>query len=169
MLSSVSAQNSKRADILIAAGFICGCGAYFICAPLWLLKTRSQAGMAEVIPPTTLGYWVGCSPLVLRGALLSGGQMLGYDGTKSFFKDPQNTLPVFSLSDGPTLHVISAIVAAFFAATLSAPADVTMCRMQTGGVHTTSLRKTASHLWMTGGPMAFFRGWTANFCRLAPT
>ena len=75
--------SSVRPDLMAVAGLTSGSLAYFVSAPLFLFKTRSQAsaqlGAASVpaLPPTFGGYWVGCTPMVVRGALLTAGQMAG--------------------------------------------------------------------------------------------
>ena len=88
---------AARPDQMMLAGLASGSVAYAFAAPLWLLKTRSQAaaqlGRAEPLPRSPLGYWLGCSPLVVRGALLTSGQMAGYDATKRLCRD--------RLGDGP--------------------------------------------------------------------
>eukprot|EP00913_Durusdinium_trenchii_P020813 g19552.t1 len=71
------------------------------------------------------------------------------------------------LQDDPMLHVAAAACAGFSAATLSAPADVVMTRYQSSSGQT--LLRCAGHVLEEGGPAGFFRGWTANFFRLAPT
>jgi hypothetical protein len=46
--------------------------------------------------------------------MLSAGQFLGYDGTKTLLKKN-------GISDSPALHVAASVVAAFLATTFSAP------------------------------------------------
>jgi hypothetical protein len=71
------------------------------------------------------GVFRGATPLVVRGACLSAGNMLGYDGTKTWFKTT-GTLP-----DGALLHVIASVVSAGCATLLGAPADNAMTLVQT--------------------------------------
>ena len=66
--------------------------------------------------------------MVVRGSLLAAGQMLGYDGVKTYCKK-NGTLP-----DGPVLHVGASIAAAFFSCSFSAPADIVMTRYQASSV-----------------------------------
>jgi hypothetical protein len=61
------------------------------------------------------GLWRGACPLVVRGALLASGQMLGYDGLKTYCKREA------IMTDGPALHVAASIAAAFFSCSFSAP------------------------------------------------
>ena len=79
-------QAPSGAD-MAAAGLLTGAVAYLAATPLWLVKTRAQAhaassvaATARLLPATLPGAWRGCTPLVIRGACLSSGQMLGYDG-----------------------------------------------------------------------------------------
>jgi len=158
------------------AGLVSGSLGYLSSAPLWLMKTRMQASaQLKTTPswPHSLGgFWLGCGPLVVRGALLSAGQMSGYDGTKKMLLLRQ------MLADGPILHVLSATAAALCAATLSAPADVVQTRLQSlgqsqrGGMstqQTTSVSECVAAVVQERGVLGFFRGWTVNVARLAPT
>jgi len=102
---------------------------------------------------------------VLRGALLTSGQMLGYDGTKTKAKE-------LGASDSIVLHVAAATVGGFCAATLSAPADTLLTQLQSAGQRGKaygSILECATSMLKDAGPGVFFRGWTANFMRLAPT
>jgi hypothetical protein len=157
------------------SGFLTGALAYFIAAPLWTLKTRSQANaqkasegvaLTPLHPQRLTGYWVGCGPLVIRGALLTSGQLLGYDATKRLARSQ-------GLPEGPAVHVGAAIVAGFLAATFSAPADVLMTRLQSSlpaqGARRTGLVPLAQMIWRDEGVRGFGRGWSVNVLRLAPT
>eukprot|EP00966_Prymnesium_polylepis_P082141 1902799-Prymnesium_polylepis.1 len=107
----------------------------------------------------------GATPLVVRGALLSGGQQLGYDGTKTWCKRER------VLADGAAMHVTASVVAAFMATTFAAPFDILQTRFQSGGVggrKWDSLAQCARAMVAEGGPMIFFRGWVPFFARVAP-
>eukprot|EP00435_Cladocopium_sp_Y103_P029284 s1487_g7.t1 len=168
-------KNSKSGASMLGAGLAAGSVAYFIGAPFWLVKTRLQAAQqfiaegrktpalafAEVYPDARSDQKrFRCSPLIARGALLTAGQMLGYDGTKTIARE-------CGFADAPAVHVTAATVAGFSAASLSAPADTVLTQYQSrGGL---SLLRCAEQMWQERGVAAFFRGWTANFLRLAPT
>lgn len=62
--------------------------------------------------------WKGTVPLASRGALLTIGQMLGYDGTKTIAKE------YYGYQDAPPLHILSSITASFLASAFSAPVDL---------------------------------------------
>ena len=81
--------------------------------------------------------------------------------------------PAFAiLDDGPALHVVASVAAAFWSSTLSVPADVLMTRYQTAaqqrGIAYRGIGHCAASIASTEGPRVFFRGWTPLFCRLAP-
>ena len=63
----------------------------------------------------------GTGALVARGATLSAGQQLGYDGMKTYCKKS-------GMEDGPLLHISASIAGAFMAANTSTPPDVVMTR-----------------------------------------
>ena len=158
---------SVEPHMMATAGLISGSLAYFLSAPLWLIKTRFQAaaqigGTGGIRWPATLwGYWVGCTPLVVRGAMLTSGHMAGYDGTKRFARSRD------WIREGPLLHVFAAMVAGVAAATLSAPADVFQTRMQSGS--SASAMQCIADVWRADGPIGFFRGWSVNCLRRVPT
>ena len=158
------------------AGLLSGSLGYFVAAPLLLLKTRAQAavqgGVALEYPTGALGYWRGSGPMVVRGALLTSGNLMGYDATKTACKRSG------VMEDGFALHAFAACAAGICAATLSAPADVLQTRMQmsqrmaTDGGSKTSGALTCVREIMRApdGPiLGFFRGWTVSVARLIPT
>ena len=111
------------------------------------------------------GAWHGATPLVVRGALLSGGQQLGYDGTKTLCKREG------WLADGVTMHVTASVTAAFVATTFAAPFDILQTRFQSGqadGRRWESLAQCVRAMLAEGGPAILFRGWVPFFARVAP-
>ena len=147
------------------SGFVSGSLAYLIAAPLFLLKTRGQAAAQTkrslVWPGAPLEFWTGATPLVARGALLTAGQMMGYDGTKKVCRQRG------WLDEGPALHLAAAVAGAFCAASFSAPADVLQTRLMSGGAN--SMLAGARAIALAEGPAGFFRGWGVNVMRLIPT
>lgn len=180
--------------VMFGAGLLCGSIGYFVAAPLILLKVRAHAAAqlrgsggappALVVPSSLAGFWLGSSPMVVRGALLTAGQMAGYDGAKRVGR-------ARGVSDGPGLHVLAAVVAGLSAATVSAPADMVQTRMQSAAqeVCTARVALTARDgladapplgpapgmlaavrlIAEEGGASAFFRGWSLSVLRLIPT
>lgn len=159
------AGDQLRPDLMAISGLLTGSLAYFIAAPTYLLKVKQQASVQLKTdlpwPSTISGFWHGCGPLVVRGALITAGQMAGYDGTKKV------CLRHGILQDGPFLHVAAATVAGFSACTFSAPADVVQTRLQSGVG--TSIMSCVQSIMRDNGVPGFFRGWTANVLRLVPT
>lgn len=159
---------AMRPDLMALSGFISGSLAYFAAAPLFLLKTRGQAaaqtGSQLEYPSSLQGYWRGSGPMVIRGALLTAGNMMGYDATKKLCTQ------FGVMSDGPALHVCAATAAAFCAATASAPADVLQTRMQSNSSgQSGGAVRCASAIFRADGIPGFFRGWTISVARLVPT
>jgi len=172
VLSPVERHSASVAPaVMMASGLISGTVGYFVAAPLFLLKVRAHAApqlrlaggcrAAPAVPSTLAGYWHGSGPLVARGALLTAGQMAGYDSSKRAARSS-------GVPDGPLLHALAAVVAGFSAATLSAPADVVQTRMQSAAQHQTVL-STIGAIAREGGARAFYRGWGLSVARLVPT
>ncbi|CAK0815411.1 unnamed protein product, partial [Prorocentrum cordatum] len=152
-----AAAEAWRSSVMVLSGFLSGALAYVVATPLWLLKTRAQtaaqlhsegrAPSREVIlPRTARGYYRGAGPLVLRGALVTAGQMFGYDYAKGSLKGAG------LLADGPALHVVAGAAAGFWASTLSAPADVVMTRYQIPAAVEPSLPACVALVWREPGP-----------------
>lgn len=158
------------ADAMLLGGLFAGSSAYFIAAPLWFVKTRLQTAVQaqseganpRAMPLHVLEYWRGCTPLVVRGALLSTGQMVGYDFTKRTCKRKG------WLEEGSQLQLLGSCVGGICAATYSAPADVLMSRYLASGEQM-GLLQCGYKIWCEGGVLGFFRGWSMNVARLGPT
>mmetsp|Transcript_36646 Transcript_36646/g.42586 ORF Transcript_36646/g.42586 Transcript_36646/m.42586 type:complete len:343 (+) Transcript_36646:163-1191(+) len=174
-------ESEKRLSHMLLAGFSTGFVGYVATAPFHLVKTFIQAekglevvGRSKISPffGTLISLakkngipslWNGCIPLGARGALFTSGQMLGYDGFKTFAKDYLN------LSDSPRLHIISSISAAFGASVLSAPADMVMAKyMSNQGKSGINTLQCMSLIYKEGGIHGFWRGWAVSFIRLCP-
>ena len=157
-----------RPDLMALSGLLSGCVGYLLSTPLFLLKVRAQAsaetGKRPLLPRTILGYWLGSSPTVARGALLTAGQMAGYDATKRAGRQ-------MGVRDGPTLIACAACTAGLAAATLSAPADVVTTHMQSDAHRgaTASIVGSAQEVVERGGWRGLFRGWSVSVARLVPT
>ena len=99
---------------------------------------------------------------MVRGGLLTAGQLMGYDATKKVCRKH------LAASDGPLLHVCAASVAALCAATFAAPADVLQTKVMAGG-GAGGVLGCAAAIRNAEGLAGFFRGWTMSFARLLPT
>lgn len=163
--------------VMILSGLSVGCLSYFLTTPLWSAKTRMQSRIANGPQPFVenqpgmfrliikdfkesgvTGAWRGATPLVARGGLLTAGQMLGYDFTKSRAK-------IYGFNEGPAMHFVASAVSALCASVICLPADVLLTRYVSSS-RDKSLQSCALELWQE---RAFFRGWSILFIRMLPT
>ena len=140
-------DGEKPLFIMVASGSTVGAIGYGVACPVYQIKTLQQAesgfinakGIFETGARTgekpmfpgliqSLGLlrtegtlYRGVGTLMARGACMSAGQNLGYDGCKTFFKKQ-------GMEDSPILHVFAAVTGAFFGATFSTPADLVMTK-----------------------------------------
>lgn len=176
----VGSEGKKGGASMFAAGLVSGGIGYGISTPAWQLKTRLQAGLEStplyrnlldgtitiVKEEGVLGLYRGCSALIVRGALMNAGNTLGYDLTKTMCKSGTPMIP-----EGPVLHFVASVVAAFLSSTFSVPADFVMTRFQSAhqmGRSYPGVLSCCTTLLREEGPRAFFRGWTPLFVRVAP-
>lgn len=144
--------------------------------PFFACKTRIQvrgAGEGSSMLTELLAMWreggfrslyAGSSALMVRGGLISAGQLGGYDLGK-------RTLRSHGVPEGPTFHLICSLVAAGSAAALSTPPDVVLNRFQGDavlGVRHGSVAACTAAVVRQGGILALWRGMGPNFARLAP-
>lgn len=192
LLRSVGATE-KNASVMMAAGLLAGAAGYLASSPVFQIKTLAQAEAGLIVDGTlatgasagkrprfhgrsllaglaTLradrALWRGSGTLMVRGALLSAGMQVGYDGCKTFARKKR------WLDDGPLLHGISACAGAFGACAFSTPADVVMTRFQAAGMNGANKYPTVAHcaadILKQDGPAAFYRGFTPFVVRLGP-
>jgi hypothetical protein len=187
-------DSGKSGYTMAMAGFLSGAVGYGLSTPFFLMKTRLQAeagrvgadgilqtgarkgkrpqyrhmahGFSEIIKNEGfLQLYRGGTALVIRGALLTAGQQLGYDGTKTFVKNKE------LMDDTPVLHVMASIIAGFMMSTFSAPADILMTRYQCApmmGIRYKNLWHCAVSIAQKEGVATFYRGWWPFFLRVAP-
>lgn len=188
--NSIGKKTHNKNGIQMAlAGLSCGAFAYFITTPFHLIKTMIQAernligpnglyvdgpragtkaqmtgllsGMEQIVKEHGIvGLWRGCIPLTARGATFTGGQLVGYDGFKTFCKSHD------LLQDGPLLHAIAGVVAAACATLTATPADYTMSRYMASNEKSVSV--VIRQIYSEGGIAGFWRGSMINFCRSTP-
>jgi hypothetical protein len=181
-------SSSKNGVHMILAGSIVGSIAYFITTPFHLIKTLSQAeagatttrglylygpragmkpyitglrsGLVQIVADQGYrGLWRGWAPLSIRGAMFTSGQMLGYDGCKTFCK-------YHDMQDGPILHTISSIVAALGATILSTPPDYVMARYMSNS--NLALSSIVQQIYKEHGILGFWKGSSISFFRVTP-
>ena len=176
----------KNAGVMFVAGLLAGAVGYLVSSPVYQVKTLAQAeaGLVEngvftsgasvgkapryaslVQGLATLkrdGHlWRGAGALVVRGALLSAGMQVGYDGFKTWAKRRG------VLEDGPVLHGLAACAGGVGAGICATPADVVMTRYQASSTYRSAVGAAADIL-RKDGVLAFYRGFTPFVVRLGP-
>lgn len=166
-----------------AAGLCTGAFSNAACCPFFQAKNRLQAeaqlgssvGTANsrsllrelqliVQESGASGLYRGVPALFMRGGLIAGGQLFGYDSSKRF-------LAKYGLPEGPAVHVLASSVSAVTAVIASAPADVVLNRYQAAprvGKHYSSLFAVAVELFRQEGPTAFYKGVVPNIMKFLP-
>mmetsp|Transcript_13061 Transcript_13061/g.24683 ORF Transcript_13061/g.24683 Transcript_13061/m.24683 type:complete len:299 (-) Transcript_13061:52-948(-) len=170
---------SRSPKTAFMAGLCTGSLANAACCPFFQAKNRLQAqsgslGLESRSLPQELvaivresglpGLYRGVPALFMRGGLIAGGQLFGYDTTKRFLVQQ-------GVSEGPVVHLCSSSVSAVTAVMASAPADVVLNRYQAGpslGKHYTSLFAVAAELARNEGPLAFYKGVVPNIMKFLP-
>ncbi|CAJ1345118.1 unnamed protein product [Effrenium voratum] len=173
--STTGADRSPKTAFL--AGLCTGSLANSVCCPFFQAKNRLQAQssaserrslLGELVAITNesgfTGLYRGVPALFMRGGLIAGGQLFGYDTTKRF-------LVAQGVQEGPVVHLASSSVSAVTAVMASAPADVVLNRYQAGpriGKSYGSLLEVASELARNEGPLAFYKGVVPNVIKFLP-
>jgi len=185
LLKAVGATE-KHAGVMFVAGLLAGAVGYLVSSPVYQVKTLAQAeaGLLEngvFATGASLGkapryaslvqglatlkrdghLWRGAGALVVRGALLSAGMQVGYDGFKTWAK--RRGL----LEDGPLLHGLAACAGGVGAGVCATPADVVMTRYQASSTYRSAVGAAADIL-RKDGVLAFYRGFTPFVVRLGP-
>ena len=176
----------KNAGVMFVAGLLAGAVGYLVSSPVYQVKTLAQAeagllkngvftsgasvGKAPRYASLVQGLatlkrdghlWRGAGALVVRGALLSAGMQVGYDGFKTWAK--RRGL----LEDGPLLHGLAACAGGVGAGVCATPADVVMTRYQASSTYRSAVGAAADIL-RKDGVLAFYRGFTPFVVRLGP-
>ena len=176
----------KNAGVMFVAGLLAGAVGYLVSSPVYQVKTLAQAeagllengvfatgasvGKAPRYASLVQGLatlkrdghlWRGAGALVVRGALLSAGMQVGYDGFKTWAKRRG------ALEDGPVLHGLAACAGGVGAGVCATPADVVMTRYQASSTYRSAVGAAADIL-RKDGVLAFYRGFTPFVVRLGP-
>ena len=185
LLNAVGATE-KHAGVMFVAGLLAGAVGYLVSSPVYQVKTLAQAeagllengvftsgasvGKAPRYASLVQGLgtlkrdghlWRGAGALVVRGALLSAGMQVGYDGFKTWAKRRG------VLEDGPVLHGLAACAGGVGAGICATPADVVMTRYQASSTYGSAFGAAADIL-RKDGVLAFYRGFTPFVVRLGP-
>jgi solute carrier family 25 (mitochondrial uncoupling protein), member 8/9 len=168
----------------LAAGAVSGVTAAALTNPLDLVKTRVQAPRAPGVPKPTAaaalravlqqngvrGLWSGTAPAAARAAVQTAAQCGAYDGAKRVL------LRTARVEDGPAAHFAASAVTGLVVTTATAPFDVVKVRMyaaadaaaKSGATRRLSPLAAAADLVRSEGPLALWKGWTAQYARLGP-
>ena len=108
------------------------------------------------------GLWVGWGPNVMRNSIINAAEIASYDQYKEFTTQ--------TLGFNPTAfytHFFCAFGAGFNAVIVGSPVDVLKTRMMNATPDQPSNPLSLSARILTSeGPLAFYKGFTANFMRL---
>ena len=171
-LEGVAGSSPATASV---AGFGTGMLSNGLMCPFFACKTRLQVrsgGAGSMLPELAAlwgdggfrGLYAGVSALVVRGGLISAGQLGGYDFGK-------RTLRSRGMTEGPAFHLICSLIAAASAAALSTPPDVVLNRYQGDSVLEVrhhSVASCAASIVRQEGILALWRGVGPNFAKIAP-
>lgn len=105
------------------------------------------------------GLWVGWGPNVLRNSVINASKLASYDQFKQICT--QN----FGLSDGKLTQSICAFMSGFVATCFGSPLDVMKTRLMNMPAGS-SIPGLVSSMMKNEGPLAFYKGFVANFMRI---
>jgi len=187
---------SKTPLKMFIAGMISGSMGYMLSCPFWLIKTRQQSGYLSSFTPIPRsfndksifnnlrdikvtegiqnGLFRGAGCLAIRGALMNGGNTLGYDGTKTWIRTHylsnggNDTDKLNKADESIAIHFIASINAALLSSTLSLPVDILTTFHMASSKRSGSIWNTFKSLYVKHGFQIFFRGWVPMFGRVAP-
>ncbi|KAJ2102224.1 hypothetical protein GGI16_003262 [Coemansia sp. S142-1] len=110
------------------------------------------------------GLFKGAVPNVSRAMLMTGAQLVSYDG----FKQLLLSSPYFE--EGMPLHFSASFLAGFVATTITSPFDVVKTRVMNAGPTSPykNLFQAMVLIAREEGPLALYKGWTPAFVRMAP-
>ena len=111
---------------------------------------------AEGIP----GLWTGLVPNLFRNSIINAAELASYDQYKEI------CVHTFRMKEGYFLHFICAFAAGFTACIFGSPFDVMKTRMMNSPDKYPNIVRCFSRTLGEEGPMAFYKGFTANFTRL---
>ena len=107
--------------------------------------------------------FVGLTPNLVRGILMTASQVVTYDVTKDFLVTSMNFDPTKK-----TTHFAASLFAGLVATTICSPADVIKTRIMGAHQHHESAFKVLSNSVKNEGFAFMFRGWVPSFARLGP-
>ena len=106
------------------------------------------------------GLWVGWGPNVMRNSVINAAELASYDQFKQMCLG-------WGMKDGLPMHFICAMGAGFVACCIGSPVDVLKTRiMNRKPGDGQSVVGLIGSMLAKEGPLAFYKGFTANFMRL---
>lgn len=110
------------------------------------------------------GLFKGAVPNVSRAMLMTGAQLVSYDGFK------QLLLSSGYFKEGMGLHFSASFLAGFVATTITSPFDVVKTRVMNAGPQSPykNLAQALVLIAREEGVRALYKGWTPAFVRMAP-
>jgi len=121
-------------------------------------KIKAEAGIG--------GFYAGCSPAILRAALVNLGELTTYDSAKKAI--------VVYTGDNLKCHLASAICSGFVASLCSTPADVAKSRIMgqaklpDGTMPYSGTFDCWAKVVRNEGPLALYKGFVPGWLRLGP-
>ncbi|EOD13898.1 mitochondrial carrier protein [Emiliania huxleyi CCMP1516] len=121
-------------------------------------KIKAEAGIG--------GFYAGCSPAILRAALVNLGELTTYDSAKKAI--------VVYTGDNLKCHLASAICSGFVASLCSTPADVAKSRIMgqaklpDGTMPYNGTFDCWAKVVRNEGPLALYKGFVPGWLRLGP-
>ena len=108
------------------------------------------------------GLWVGVVPNIMRNSIINASELASYDQFKQIA-----TQTLGMNADATMTHIFCAFSAGFVAVCCGSPVDVLKTRLMnaTPG-QPTGLVSIVGHMLAKEGPLAFYKGFQANFLRL---
>ena len=106
------------------------------------------------------GLWVGWGPNVMRNSIINAAELAAYDQLKQVAMQ-------FGMPDGLPTHIFCAFGAGFTALIVGSPVDVLKTRiMNRKPGDGQSVPGLIGSMFAKEGPLAFYKGFSANFMRL---
>ena len=161
----------------IAAGLASGAIGISVANPTDVVKVRMQAqgqlppeqrpysGSIDCYSQTIRkngikGLWVGVGPNMMRNAIINAAELASYDQFKQLCLG-------FGMRDGLPMHITCAFGAGFVALMFGSPVDVTKTRIMNRPIGSTeTIPGMLASMIAKEGPLAFYKGFSANLMRL---
>lgn len=162
----------------ILAGMTTGALAISVANPTDVVKIRLQAQGRDpiemrrysgtldcyskiVAQEGVVGLWTGWGPNVARNSVINAAELASYDQYKEFFTN------VMRMPEGKPLHFLCGAMSGFTAVCVGSPVDVMKTRLMNNDGSFNGVIDCFQKTLKNEGPAAFYKGFFANFGRLA--